>query len=130
MEKAQTGDNLENLSLTYKRSNGAIKLRIIHNILKYVVNDDDIIEYCKSFSQIKDTDVIEYKNKREAENIIRKDKKKIESLDKLKYKTQPSIQLKKKGVVGLSEKQQQAYNLIMKGKNVFITSPGGYEKVF
>ena len=70
---------------------------------------------------VKYTDVIEYKNKLESEKVIQKDKKKIESLDKLKYKP----------IKGdLSEKQQQAYNLIMKGKNVFITSPGGYGKSY
>lgn len=121
MESVKNEESIENLSLIYKRSCGAIKLRIIHNVLKETINDEDIMEYCESIPQIKYTDVIEYKNKLESEKVIQKDKKKIDSLDKLKYKP----------IKGdLSEKQQQAYNLIMKGKNVFITSPGGYGKSY
>ena len=124
IENAKNGDNLEKLSLNYKRSCGAIKLRIIHNIVKDVVNADDIIEYCKSFPQISESDVRDYKSKQDFNKTVQKEKKNIESLNELKYKSSDPII--KKG--GLSEKQQQAYDLIMKGKNVFITSAGGCGK--
>ena len=130
MEKAKNGENLDNLSKVYKRSCGAVKLRIIHNILKEVINDEDIIEYCKSVPQVKEEDVKDYRNKQEFKKIAQKDKqekKKMSDLDKLKYKapivnTPPSR--------GLSEKQQEAYDLMIKGKNVMITSGGGYGKSF
>jgi len=125
MEKAKNGENLEELSKIYKRTVGSIKLRIIHNILKEAINDEDILEYCKSLPQVREEDVWEQRKKEEFKNAIKKEKqekKKMNELDELKYKA-PRVTSR-----GLSQKQQQAYDLIMKGKNVFLTSPGGYGK--
>jgi ATP-dependent DNA helicase PIF1 len=125
MEKAKNGEKLEELSKIYKRTVGSIKLRIIHNILKGAINDEDILEYCKSLPQVKEEDVWEQRKKEELKNAIKKEKqekKKINELDELKFKA-PRVTSR-----GLSQKQQQAYDLIMKGKNVFLTSPGGYGK--
>lgn len=101
---AQKGINLINLSISHKRTPNAIKIRLMQ---KYIDNIDNIDEFCNIYNQFTKNDLIKFIEK--------------------KNKETPIIKLSH---TGLSERQQYAYDLIMKGKNVFITSAAGGGKSY
>uniref|UniRef100_A0A6C0DZX2 AAA+ ATPase domain-containing protein n=1 Tax=viral metagenome TaxID=1070528 RepID=A0A6C0DZX2_9ZZZZ len=129
---AKKGIDIKILSENHKRSETAIKYRIMQ---KYNPVFDNISNFCKEYIQISENDLnkfLEYENKKkEKKEDDKKDNKKKKEIEKIPE--QPKEEIKTKielSKYGLSKKQQYAYDLISEGKNVFITSQAGGGKSY
>jgi len=120
MYNAAQGTNLEILAKKHKRTPSALKIRIMQNLMTQ--DSEDIDDLIKSYPQISKEEMITFKEK--------ESKKKKEEKPKTKEK---KMQLQKKKintvtVDSLEGKQKEAYNLILNGKNVFLTGKAGTGK--
>ena len=122
------------------RTENSIRLRILLKADYEFNNTSKNIEYVCDEYNIKEDDLTAFRNNKEKEKIekerqkkIKDEEKKIEKEKKDEFeKTLNELRFEpvKKEPEILSEKQQHAFDLFLKGENIFITGFGGSGKSF
>lgn len=134
VESAKNGEDLNKLSYIFKRTANSVKIRLMQNILKISEKDNLSLENaCKDFKQINLDELKEFKEESDEKNKVKELEKIVKKLEK---KRTPTPVPQKKEIIPLSDfsinllstKQASAYNLIVNGRNVFLTGEAGCGK--
>ena len=132
VENAKNGEDLNKLASIFKRTSNSLKIRLMQNILKIIEKDEMTLEdVCKDFKQINIDELKEFKDETIEKNKI-KEEKKVLKLDTKKIIEKPkTVEIKQRSefsINTLSQKQAEAYNLIVNGRNVLLTGEAGCGK--